>query len=162
MMSWLSKTGGSRSGLSEGFSGFSCRRAGLLECTPGGLGGFLSQLQPSLPSMGFCSYFFFLSRKENGAFRQEGGRGLAICTWRQPATSPHPRSREKNWGNGRVTFIRSEVSPPTMPSPNTQRGCHQGEGSWCRGEQGKGESSLHQAPPPPLSRTTSMGNPRQR
>ena len=64
MMSWLSKTGGSRSGLSEGFSGFSCRRAGLLECTPGGLGGFLSQLQPSLPSMGFCSYFFFLSRKE--------------------------------------------------------------------------------------------------
>lgn len=74
---------------------------------------------------------------------------------------PPPGSREKNWGSGRVTFIRSEVSPPTMPSPNTQRGCHQGEGSWCRGEQGKGEGCPHQPPPPPFSRT-SMGDLRQR
>lgn len=54
------------------------------------------------------------------AFRQEGGRGLAICTWRQPCNLPIPVAEKKNWGNGRVTFIRSEVSPPPCP-PQTHR-----------------------------------------
>lgn len=75
---------------------------------------------------------------------------------------PPPPSREKNWGNGRVTFIGTEDSPPPPPCPpQTHRGCHQGEGSWCRGKQGKGEGCLHQPPPPPLSRTTSMEDLRQ-